>query len=333
MAMEKRNEINRRERFRRLAETHGIYVIFVIVACVFCIFEPRVLHPSQLLELVDRTSWVAVGAAGMTFAICSGGFDLSVPGLMALGASLLTGFLVKSGFSLGLSLFLMFLCVGLLGLLNGLLITRLKLQPFIATLATCLCFHGITQVYTGNTGTTLSSEQYAALSYLGRGFVFGIPVKVLVVLVVYGFMLWLYHKTSFGVKVRAVGSNEQAARTAGVNVEFTLNWVYVTTALMSGLAAVLYVATMGSSSPRAGDNFDLDCITAVVLGGSSLSGGRGRLTGTLVGALFVSFVKMCLNLLSAPEAVRAMVTGLVLILALSFGSLTSTAMNRGGATK
>ena len=149
---------------------------------------------------------------------------------MALGASLLTGFLVKSGFSLGLSLFLMFLCVGLLGLLNGLLITRLKLQPFIATLATCLCFQGITQVYTGNTGTTLSSEQYAALSYLGRGFVFGIPVKVLVVLVVYGFMLWLYHKTSFGVKVRAVGSNEQAAD--GTPTWVHANWVYVTTALM-----------------------------------------------------------------------------------------------------
>ena len=240
---------------------------------------------------------------------------------------------MDNGLSTGAAIIVMAIVAACCGILNGVLITKLKIPPFITTLATCLCFHGVTQVYTGNNGTTIAAEQYACLKVLGHGFTLGVPNKIYVVILVYAILLFVYHKSAFGVKIRAIGSNETAARATGIKVDRTLIAVYVMTALTAALAAILNVATMGSSSPKAGNGFDLDCITAVVLGGSALSGGKGRLTGTLVGALLVVFVNQCLSFLSVSEAVRVIVTGLVLVLALSFSSLTSYAQRKEDSGK
>ena len=316
-----------------VAEKYGIFIIFFIAIIVFACINPKMVHPDQLFSVLLSASWVAVGAAGMTFAICSAGMDLSVPGIMALCCSLLAKLIMDNGLSTGAAIIVMAIVAACCGILNGVLITKLKIPPFITTLATCLCFHGITQVYTGNNGTTIAAEQYACLNVLGHGFTLGVPNKIYVVILVYAILLFVYHKSAFGVKIRAIGSNETAARATGIKVDRTLIAVYVMTALTAALAAILNVATMGSSSPKAGNGFDLDCITAVVLGGSALSGGKGRLTGTLVGALLVVFVNQCLSFLSVSEAVRVIVTGLVLVLALSFSSLTSYAQRKEDSGK
>ena len=316
-----------------VAEKYGIFIIFVITVIVFGCINPKMVYPAQLLDVVLSASWVAVGAAGMTFAICSAGMDLSVPGIMALCCSLLAKLIMDNGLSTGSAIIVMLIIAACCGILNGLLITKLKIPPFITTLATCLCFHGITQVYTGNNGTTITAERYGSLEVLGRGFTLGIPNKIYIVIIVYAALLYIYHKSAFGVKIRAIGSNETAARATGINVDCTLIAVYVMTALAAALAAILNVATMASSSPKAGDGFDLECITAVVLGGSALSGGKGRLAGTLVGALLVVFVNQCLSFMSASEACKVIVTGLVLILALSFSSLTSYAQRKEDSGK
>lgn len=309
------------KRFWLFWDKFGVFLIFVFVALIFAAIDIRVLQPSQLVSVLTRSSWVAVAAAGMTFAICSGGFDLSVGSLMSLCGCLLAKFIMDNGFSTEAAIFATLAIAVVCGLVNGLLITKLKIQPFVATLATQLIFASITQVYTGNIGTFIKTEQYAKLSVLGRGSFLGIPIKIIVVALVFALAVMMYRSTKFGVKVRAVGSNEAAARTSGINADRTLMAVYVLTAVTAAIAAILYTSTVQSASPDAGVGFESDAITAVILGGTSLAGGKGNLIGAFIGTVLVSFVKMCLNFLGAPEALRVIVTGGVLLLALSISGI------------
>lgn len=299
----------------------GVFLIFLLVAAIFAAIDVRVIQPSQLVSVLTRSSWTAVAAAGMTFAICSGGFDLSVGSIMSLCGCVMAKMMMDNGLPTGAAIGLALLVAALCGVVNGLLITKVKIQPFVATLATMLIFDSATQVYTGNIGTFIRNERYTYLSVLGRGSLLGIPLKIWVTGLVFAAAILLYRSTKFGVKVRAVGSNEPAARTSGIKADRTLIAVYIMTAVTAAMAAILYVSTVQTASPNAGDGFELDAITAVVLGGSALSGGKGNLLGTLVGAVLVSFVKMCLNFLGAPEAMHVIVTGGVLLMALSISGV------------
>jgi ribose/xylose/arabinose/galactoside ABC-type transport system permease subunit len=229
--------------------------------------------------------------------------------------------ITENGLPTGAAVLVTLLIAAVCGVLNGLLISKVKIQPFVATLATLLIFNGFVQTYTKNIGTFIKTEHYEVLNVLGRGALFGFPIKIIVVIAVFAAALFIYRKTKFGIRVRAVGSNELAARTSGINADNVLILVYIFTAVTAALAAILYTATQQSASPNAGSGFELDVITAVVLGGTALSGGRGNLIGTFAGAVLVSFTKMCLNFLSAPEAMYVIVTGVILLFALSISGI------------
>jgi ribose/xylose/arabinose/galactoside ABC-type transport system permease subunit len=238
---------------------------------------------------------------------------------------------MENGFSTGgavaATIFIAVCC----GILNGVLISKVKIQPFVATLATLLIFDGIVQTYTGNIGTFISTENYEQLRVLGRGSFLGIPIKILVVIGIFTLAIFIYNNTKFGTKVRAIGSNELAARTSGINADGVLILVYILTAVTAAIAAILYTATVQSASPNAGSGFELDVITAVILGGTALSGGKGNLVGTFVGAFLVSFAKMCLTFLSAPEAMQVIVTGVILLFALSISGIKLITQKEGAA--
>jgi len=310
----------------------GIIIIFMLVAATFAIIEPRVIAPSQLISVLNRSSWVAVAAIGMTFAICSGGFDLSVGSIMSLSGCLVARLIMDNGLPTGWAMLATMGIAACCGAVNGLLITKIKIQPFVATLATMLIFDGVTQTYTGNIGTFIKTEQYAqGLGFLGRGLPVSITiagqqseislVKIVMVVILFALAIMVYHNTRFGTKVRAVGSNELAARTSGISVDNVLIVVYILTAVTAAMAAIMYTATVQSASPRAGDGFELDVITAVVLGGTALSGGKGNHAGTLIGAFLVAFTKMCLNFIGVPEAMHVIVPGVILLLALSINGI------------
>jgi len=303
------------------AERFGIITIFILVVAVFAAIDPNVLRFAQMISVLNRSSWVAVAAAGMTFAICSGGFDLSVGSIMSLCGCVLARTIMINSFSTGIAVLVTLGVAVCCGLMNGLLITKLKIQPFVATLATMLIIGGVTQTYTKNIGTYISNELYGDLYTLGRGMITFFPVKVLLVIALFSLAMVLYSNTQFGTRVRAVGSNEAAARTSGIHVDNVLMVVYVLTAVTAALAAILYTSTVQSASPDAGSGFELDVITAVVLGGSALSGGKGNIWGTYAGAVLVSFTKMCLNMISAPEAMQVIVKGVILLLALSLSGI------------
>ena len=313
---------NRVKTFWLFWERFGIIIIFLLVAGIFAIIEPRVLELTQLVSVLNRSSWVAVAAIGMTFAICSGGFDLSVGSIMSLSGCIMAKMIIENGVPTGFAILATIGIAVCCGLLNGLLITKMKIQPFVATLSTMLVFSGVTQTYTGNIGTFLSTEQYEqGLSLLGRGEILGIPTKIFLVVLMFALAYAVYRNTRFGVKVRAIGSNDLAARTSGINADGVLIIVYLLTAVTAAMAAVLFTSTIQSASPRAGSGFELDVITAVVLGGTALSGGKGNLFGTFIGAFLVAFSKMCLNFISAPEAMHVIVTGAILLFALSVSGI------------
>ncbi len=319
----------RAKQFWLFWDRFGVFIIFIFVALIFALIDVRVIQPAQLVSVLTRSSWVAVAAAGMTFAICSGGFDLSVGSIMSLCGCALAKLIMENGLPTWLAILVTLGIAVVCGLINGVLITKLKIQPFVATLATMLIYDGVTQTYTGNIGTFIKTEQYAQLNVLGRSSFIGVPVKIWVVVLVFVIALVMYRNMRFGAKVRAVGSNEVAARTSGINADRTLMGVYVVTAVTAALAAILYTSTVQSASPDAGSGFELDAITAVVLGGSALSGGKGNLVGTLIGAILVAFVKMCLNFIGAPEALHVIVTGGVLLLALSITGIRLITQKEG----
>ena len=303
-------------------EKFGIVIIFMLVAGIFAIIDPRVIQPGQLISVINRSSWVAVAAIGMTFAICSGGFDLSVGSIMSLSGCLMAKLIMDNGVPTGLAVVLTLAAALCCGAANGFLITKMKIQPFVATLSTMLVFGSVTQTYTRNTGTFIGAGQYGqGLSLLGRGEFIGVPSKIFIVAVLFVLAFAAYRGTRFGTKVRAIGSNDLAARTSGINADNILIIVYILTAVTAAMAAILYTATVQSASPKAGSGFELDVITAVVLGGTALSGGKGNLAGTFIGAILVSFSKMCLNFISAPEATQVIVTGAILLFALSISGI------------
>lgn len=311
------------KKFWRFWDTWGVFVIFVIVAAIFGCIDPRVLQGSQLVAVMNRSSWIAVMAAGMAFAICTGGFDLAAGSMFSLCGALLAGFIMKSGMSSIVAILAVIGVALVLSLINGLLISKLKIVPFVATLGTQLIFDSLSQVYTSNNGINIATANYQGLlETLGRGNLLGfIPNKLIIVAIVYAVAILVYRSTKLGTKIRAVGSNEAAARTCGINADNVLIITYMITSFAAALGAIMYTATMSSASPNAGVGMECDAITAVVIGGTSLSGGRANLIGALIGAILVAFVNMCLNMLKASEAMKVIVTGAVLLLALTIDGI------------
>lgn len=311
------------KKFWRFWDTWGVFVIFVIVAAIFGCIDPRVLQGSQLVAVMNRSSWIAVMAAGMAFAICTGGFDLAAGSMFSLCGALLAGFIMKSGMSSIVAILAVIGVALALSLINGLLISKLKIVPFVATLGTQLIFDSMSQVYTSNNGINIATANYQGLlETLGRGNLLGfIPNKLVIVAIVYAVAILVYRSTKLGTKIRAVGSNEAAARTCGINADNVLIITYMITSFAAALGAIMYTATMSSASPNAGVGMECDAITAVVIGGTSLAGGRANLIGALIGAILVAFVNMCLNMLKASEAMKVIVTGAVLLLALTIDGI------------
>ncbi len=298
----------------------GILCILLAVMIVFGIIDSRIVSPSQLLTALGRSAVSGIAAAGMMFAIVAGGFDLSVGSILSLTSCVIATQLV-GGRGTALSILMAIGVAALCGVVNGLIITKLKIQTFVATLATQLAFAGITLVYC-NKAIQLTSKVNTGIKFFSTGKVFGlIPMPIVLLVIVYLLAAFVYYKTPFGTKTRAIGSNEAATRTTGIRVDATLILVFVVTAVSAAVAGVLNTAQVSTGNPTLGSGFELDAITAVVLGGTALAGGKGNVLGTLVGAILVTFVKMGLNMMGVGEAYQKMAVAIVLIFALTINGV------------
>ncbi|KFZ40864.1 MULTISPECIES: hypothetical protein [Thermoactinomyces] len=296
-----------------LIQKLGPFLAFVLLFAVVAVLNPSFIEPLNLLNLLRQISINALIAFGMTFVILTGGIDLSVGSILALSSALMAGMIV-SGVDPILSICITALLGALMGAVNGLLITKGKVAPFIATLATMTIYRGLTLVYTDGNPITGLGDHYS-FQLFGRGYFFGIPVPAVTMLITF-FILWfILHKTSFGRKTYAIGGNETAAFVSGIKVDQVKCLIYSLAGMMAAISGAILTSRLNSAQPTAGTAYEMDAIAAVVLGGTSLAGGKGRIFGTLVGALIIGTLNNGLNLLGVSSFYQQVVKGIVILIA------------------
>jgi len=300
-------KVHIKDRVRQMGP--GLAVI--IMGLALSLLSREFLTVSNLLNLLRQVSINAIIACGMTLVILTGGIDLSVGSVLALSSAVLAG-LAAGGTPWPLALLAALALGAALGLFNGVIITRGKIAPFVATLGTMAIARGFTLVYTGGRPVT---GLPSALRWLGTGYVGPIPAPIIIMVAVFAVVYLVLAHTPVGRFIYAVGSNEEAARFAGIPVARVTALTYVITGLASALAGAILTGRLNSAQPTAGSGFELDAIAAVVLGGTSLAGGQGSVLGTAIGALIIGILDNGLNLLGVSSFYQQVAQGAVILLA------------------
>jgi ribose transport system permease protein len=291
----------------------GALLALILLVVVIGIFSPEFRTPSNFLSLLRQSSINGFIAFGMTCVILTGGIDLSVGSVLALTTALCAGF-ISNGMPVSLAMILSLLLGTFFGAISGFLVTKGRLQPFIATLITMTVFRGLTLIYMdGKPISNLGSS--ALLKFVGKGSVLGIPFPVILFIVVFIVFMFVLKKTTFGRRVYATGSNAQAAKLAGVNINKTKLITYAISGCMAALSGLILLSRLGSAQPTLGDGYELDAIASVALGGTSMNGGRGRIWGTFVGVLIIAVLNNGLNILGVSSYYQDVVKGIVILIA------------------
>lgn len=291
----------------------GPFIALLVIAVGLSIVSHNFLTVDNLLNVMRQASINALIAFGMTLVILLGGIDLSAGSVLAL-SSVIIASLLTSGMPAGLATLAGLVAGGLMGLVNGLVISKGKVAPFIATLGSMTVLRGLALVLSN--GSPLSSFNSDFFSLLGGGYVARlVPIPVVLMLVMFAIFWLLLRKTVFGRHIYATGGNAESAKLSGVKVDRIQLYVYTISGVMAALAGVVLTSRLNSAQPTAGTGYELDAIAAVVLGGTSLTGGRGWIFGTLVGALLIGVLNNGLNLLDVSSFYQQVIKGGVILLA------------------
>ena len=289
-------------------------IALIILMAVITIINSNFLTANNLLNLLLQVTSNALNAIGMTFVILTGGIDLSVGSILALSSALTAG-LLGSGMPVTLAILISLILGCILGMMNGLLISYGKLAPFIVTLATMTIFRGATLVYTNGNPITKGLSDTFLFQFLGQGYIVGIPFPVIIMFIVFIVLYVLLHKTAFGKSVYAIGGNEKAAYISGVKLNKVKIIIYSISGIMASISGLIITSRLSSAQPTAGASYEMDAIAAVVLGGTSLSGGKGRILGTLIGALIIGVLNNGLNIIGVSAFWQQVVKGVVILIA------------------
>jgi ribose/xylose/arabinose/galactoside ABC-type transport system permease subunit len=300
--------------WRRLAAQGAIWIVLFVLAVVSAIVSPVFVTPRFLSTLLKQAASLGIVAVGQTLAILTGGIDLSVASVMAL-MSVVAANLMKGQDSLFLPVGVYCLAIAaMIGLVNGLLITKLKIPAFIATLGMILIVQGIRFVYTG--GSPRGSIP-PALGFIGQGMVGPVPAAVILwgaIVVVFAVLM---RRTTFGRRIYAVGGNRSAAHLSGVNVNGIIIAAYTLCSLLAGVAGLVYTGYNGFADNWLGRGFELNSIAATVVGGTLFEGGRGGVVGTIAGVLIITILFNLVLLLGLDEEYQRIVKGVAIILAVA----------------
>lgn len=320
-------------------------IVLAILVIVFASLSPAFLTTGNLTILVKHVAINAILAVGMTFVILSGGIDLSVGSIAGL-AGIVAGGLIHSGlvltsfgvifyFHTWLVIVIALLVGALVGAANGLLVSQLHVAPFIATLGSMYVARGAALLISGGaTFPNLSGEPAlgnTGFLHLGAGGFLGLPVPIWLMLAIAALGVFLAEWTPFGRRVYAIGGNERAAELSGVRIGRNKFAVYVISGLCAALVGMIIAAQLGASHPATGETFELNAIAAVVLGGTSLMGGRGSVGGTIIGAFVIGVLTDGLILLGVSEFWQIVIKGLVIVLAVILDQLQQQYSRRAAA--
>ena len=292
---------------KQIYRKFGILFIFVAMFIVSAFLNPNFLKPMNLINIVRHMSVITLVACAETMLIVSGMIDLSAGALVTFTGCFAAGVMVATK-SLPAAIATGLLLGGLCGWLNGFMVTKFGLQPFIATLAMTNIANGITQVYTG--GSAVSG--IGKMAFLGQGYLGPVPMPVVIMLAFLGLTWALMKYTRFGLYIYSIGGNEKATAASGVNVNRTKRLIFLLSGMLVGLGGVILMARLNSGQPSVGPGYEFDGITAAVIGGTSFTGGVGNVFGTLVGSLIVGMINNVLNLMNVSTQYQLIMKGVLI---------------------
>lgn len=298
--------------FKDIIRRYGILIGLIGLITAFSILSERFFTISNMLIVMRQTSIVAFLAVGMSFVIIGAGIDLSVGSVLAFSGAVGAGVMQNGGIFFGI---LAGLALGTaLGAFNGIVITKLKIPAFIATLAMMAIARGGTLVYTDGRPITGLPSSFA---FLGRGYIGNVPFPIILMLIIFILAYIILKLTRFGRYVYATGGNINAARASGIKVDSVIISTFAISGFLSGLTGMVLASRLNSAQPTAGVGYELDAIAAVVLGGTNLFGGEGELWGTLVGAFIMGILNNGLNMLDVSSFYQQVVKGIVILIAVT----------------
>ena len=299
---------------KKLINQINIYrsVLILLVICVFAtILSPSFLSVTNLFNVFKQITVAGIVGCGMTFVILSGGIDLSVGSILGLSGVLASGVLASTGntaVAVAVSLTVGIAC----GAVNGFFVSVCGIPPFISTLGMMTLLRGVILVYTKGSPIPIKSDAY---KFFGKGSIAGIPVPVIILIIVFLLAHYILTQTSYGRSVYAVGGNREAARLSGIRVKTSEFLVYTLNGLMCGMAGLILTARLGSAQSTSGTGIEMDAIAAVILGGTSLSGGVGFVLPTVVGAMIMGIIDNILTLMNVNPHATNIVKGAVILIA------------------
>jgi len=293
----------------------AIIVALFVMLVVFTIVDPIYISSGNILDIIEQSTINGLLAIGITFAIITGGIDLSVGSTFAI-VIVTVGNMLKAGVPPFVAILIGLVLGYLLGVVNGLLVTQMRLQPFIATLGTMSVYRGIAYVITGGWPVLSMPSTYRKM--LDGDLIGDIPVSVLI-LFAFAFVGYIYLKyLRAGMHLYAIGNNEEATRLSGVNVDRLKTMAYGVCGVGAALSGMILLARLGTGEPTAGQGYELNAIAAAAIGGTSLAGGKGSMLGTLLGALLLSALKVGLIVAGVDTFWQFIATGLIIIIAAYF---------------
>ena len=311
------------------AEFVGPFVALLIIIVVVALTTPNFIAIDNFQNIAMQAAVLSIVAIGSTVVILTGGIDLSPGSMIALITMVLASLIKLDGWSLALAIPAALLCGALLGAVNGFFVAYLKIPSFIVTLAALSAFKGLALTIGGGTPIFSLSPSLEAIFY---GQILGIPLPFIYVVVLYAVAVLVLNHTVFGREIYAIGGNEVAARLSGIRIKRVRLLAFIIAGGCAAIGAVLLSARLNSGSPNYGTLIELQAIAAVVVGGASLSGGRGHVFNTLIGVLIITVVQNGLNLNAVSPAVQSIAIGLIILLAVAIdiwrGQLTRDLVNR-----
>jgi ribose/xylose/arabinose/galactoside ABC-type transport system permease subunit len=290
-----------------------LFVILIAISAVFTVMAPFFLSTYNIGNLLRAVSMIVIVACGGTLLMMTANFDLSTGGNLIF-SNIIFAMLCLAGIPVVFALGITILCGCAIGALNGLLVTRFSVTPFIATLGTWFIFKGIAKAITGN--NEIKAGLPKSFDFLGQGQLGPVPMPVVILVVIIAIFLFLERKTLLGKYAMAIGGNPTAAYLSGINGDRIVFLLFTITGGLAGLAGSIAASRIGSGNPRIGDGFEFDVIIAIILGGTRLTGGRGTILGTLIGALIVVVIGSGLNMLGMLSFWQKVLKGIILVLAI-----------------
>jgi putative xylitol transport system permease protein len=311
--------------FKNIYANYGIIIVFALLCLILSFASPYFLKEKNIVNVLRQTSINGLLSIGMTFVILTGGIDLSVGSILAFAGVVGASFSSSAFAGLGGTVhpamlsFSVSLLVGLgLGLVNGILVAKWKIAPFVVTLGMLSMARGLTFIYTDGMPIPNLDKSFLVI---GQGEFFSVPVPVIIFALVFLIAWIVLYKTRFGRYIYAVGGNEKSAKISGINTRLIFLAVYGISGLLSALGGLILTARTTAGLPQAGNSYELDAIAAVVIGGTSLNGGQGALVGTFFGALIMGVINNGLDLLGVSSYFQQLIKGAIIVIAVLLDTL------------